>query len=79
MDRLKLHIQPAPRRQSLLPPEPEGLTFEVPNLQTALVVTEITMPVGVAEVWCGDKRIAHLRRQHANQPSYWAVGGNSPE
>ncbi|WP_137681015.1 hypothetical protein [Aurantiacibacter suaedae] len=68
MDRYSLHISPAPAAGS------SPMTFDVPDLRTALIVAEINMASGVAEVWQKDRRLASVRRVNAERLPYWQVG-----
>jgi len=44
-----------------------------PDIQTALVVAEINMAGGSAELWDGDRHLAWLQRQPGTQSAYWRV------
>lgn len=49
------------------------MTFDVPDLRTALVVTDIVMTAGVAEVWQKDRRLASVRRDNRGRLPFWQV------
>ncbi len=49
------------------------MTFDVPDLRTALVVTDIVMTAGVAEVWQKDRRLASVRRDNRGRLPFWHV------
>ena len=49
------------------------MTFDVPDLRTALVVTDIMMADGVAEVWQKDRRLASVRRANRERMPFWQV------
>ncbi|RIV83280.1 hypothetical protein D2V17_13935 [Aurantiacibacter xanthus] len=68
MDRYSLHISPAPTTGE------SPMTFDVPDLRTALIVTDIIMTSGVAEVWQEDRRLASVRRANRERLPFWHVG-----
>ena len=68
MDRYCLRISPTPAAGG------SPMTFDVPDLRTALVVTDILMAEGVAEVWQKDRRLASVRRANRERLPYWQVG-----
>tara|TARA_A100001391_G_scaffold66729_3_gene42427 strand:- start:12663 stop:12869 length:207 start_codon:yes stop_codon:yes gene_type:complete len=67
MDRYSLHISPTPAAGG------SAMTFDVPDLRTALVVTDIVMTAGVAEVWQKDRRLASVRRDNRGRLPFWHV------
>ena len=67
MDRYSLQISPSSSAGAA------PLTFDVPDLRTALIVTDINMPAGVAEVWRDDRRIASVRRAGGKDALFWQV------
>ncbi|MEN7538739.1 hypothetical protein [Aurantiacibacter flavus] len=68
MDRYSLHISPAPAAGG------SPMIFDVPDLRTALIVTDINMASGVAEVWQKDRKLASVRRVNSERLPYWQVG-----
>lgn len=49
------------------------LTFSVPDINTALVVAQINLPAGSAELWDGEKQLAVLQRQTGGGSAFWRV------
>ncbi len=49
------------------------MIFDVPDLRTALIVTDIVMDSGVAEVWQKDRRLASVRRANRERMPFWQV------
>ena len=68
MDRYNLHISPTPAEGG------SPMTFDVPDLRTALIVADIMMASGVAEVWQKDRRLASVRRVNGERLPLWQVG-----
>ncbi|OYX63356.1 MAG: hypothetical protein B7Y88_12930 [Sphingomonadales bacterium 32-64-17] len=67
MDRYSLHISPASAAGG------SPMIFDVPDLRTALIVTDIVMDSGVAEVWQKDRRLASVRRANRERMPFWQV------
>ena len=67
MDRYSLHIAPTAATGGT------PMTFDVPDLRTALIVTDIVMASGVAEVWQNERRLASLRRTSGERLPVWQV------
>ena len=67
MDRYCLHISPAPSTGE------SPTTYDVPDLRTALIVADIVMPSGVAEVWQKDRRIVSVRRANRERLPLWQL------
>lgn len=51
----------------------QALTMQVPDIPTALTVVEINMSGGSAELWDGDRHIAHIQRQPGTRSAFWRV------
>lgn len=54
--------------------EPRNV-FELdsPNLRTALVVAEINLGGGTAEIWHRDRRLARMRNERASGQVFWEL------
>lgn len=50
------------------------LSLEAPSLPVALIIAEINMGSGTAEIWQEDRRLARLRKRSASQQPYWELG-----
>lgn len=48
-------------------------TFDVPDIATALVVADINLGEGQAQIRAGDKIMATLEKRHIGGSSYWHV------
>ncbi|TIX51266.1 hypothetical protein [Alteraurantiacibacter aquimixticola] len=49
------------------------MAIPVPDVRTALIVAEINMPGGSAELWDGDRQIARLQRRPGTRSAFWHV------
>lgn len=55
-------------------PEEKGAgPLRCPTIGLAMVVTEINLTSGAAEIWDGSKRIARLEKQPATGAPFWKV------
>ncbi len=67
MQRYEVRIEP-------LSGEGRGvLTLESPNLRIALIVAEINMSGGIAEIWHRDRRLARMRDERASGQVFWEL------
>ena len=67
MERLSLHITHRGAGNA------EPLVFDVPDMPTALIVTEINMTDGTAEIFENTRRLARLRKAHSQKMGMWEV------
>lgn len=68
MERLSLHITHSGTD------DVEPLIFDVPDMSTALAVTEINMASGTAEIFDDTHRLASLSRTPSQKMGVWQVG-----
>jgi hypothetical protein len=52
---------------------PLAQSFDVPDITTALVVADINMQQGQAQLRAGDRLVATLERQPCEGATYWRV------
>ena len=48
-------------------------SLSVPDIQTALIVADINLPRGSAELWEGERHIARIQKQAGPRSTYWRV------
>ena len=51
----------------------ETLSLDVPDLATALIVADINIASGVAQIFQGDRIVATIEKQSPRQAPYWRV------
>ncbi|GAA0284384.1 hypothetical protein GCM10009127_27350 [Alteraurantiacibacter aestuarii] len=51
----------------------DKLAMQVPDIPTALIVAEINMTGGSAQLWDGERRIAEIQRQPGTRSAFWRV------
>ena len=53
----------------------DGTTLDLhsPSLRLAMIVADINMTKGTAEIWDGPKRIARVEKQAASGANFWKV------
>ena len=64
-------------RVSIQSPDPdarEDIDLEALDMSTALMVADINLGHGRAEIWDGDNRLATLSKMAGAHASYWRVG-----
>jgi hypothetical protein len=47
--------------------------LHTPSLPMALVVADINLDAGTAEIWSRDQRVARLRKRRGREQAYWEV------
>ena len=47
--------------------------LESPTLPMALIVADINLEGGTAEVWQENKRVARLRKRRGREQAYWEM------
>ena len=67
MDRIQLAIEGA------VEPHGEPVVLDVLDAATALIVAEINIPSGSAELWKGKRKLARLTRHGRPQATFWEV------
>ncbi len=50
-----------------------GLSLDVPDLKTALIVADINLERGTARILSGDTLIAKVEKRGQHQAPYWVV------
>ncbi len=68
MNRFRIEIH------SNRPGDGHALTMLAPDIPTALIIAEINMAGGSAELWDGDRHLACIQRQPGTQSAFWRVG-----
>lgn len=56
------------------PDGPQLQTFAAPSIATALIIADINLPGGSAEIWDGQKHLARICKQTGAQSTFWRVG-----
>lgn len=51
----------------------ETLSLDVPNLVTALIVADINIARGTAQILEGDKLVARIEKRGEGQSPFWVV------
>ncbi|MWV27270.1 hypothetical protein [Aurantiacibacter rhizosphaerae] len=51
----------------------ESLCLDVPDLATALIVADINIASGAAQIFKGNKIVATIEKQSPRQAPYWRV------
>lgn len=51
----------------------QDLSLTAPNVVTALIVADINVGKGSADLWDGERHIAHLQPGAAGRMGYWIV------
>jgi len=49
------------------------LSLETPSVPVALLVADINMSGGTAEIWDGERRIARMRKRLGARQGFWEV------
>jgi hypothetical protein len=52
----------------------ERATLLCPSKELALVVAEINLSRGIAEIWEGGKRLARMEKQSSGGAPFWKLG-----
>lgn len=55
------------------PAGPQIMSLPVPNIATALIVADINLRHGSAEIWDGDTHLARVQKQRGRNSTYWRV------
>lgn len=71
MSRYELRLKPGSEPFGETPDE--DLSLETPSLPLALIVADINMQGGRAEIWQGGKRIARIKKRLGARKAFWEV------
>ena len=54
--------------------EDAALALDTSDTRTALLIADINIDKGAAEIWDGERRLARLRKRGGDHASFWEVG-----
>ena len=62
---VRFHAQDAPLRTRF--------KLHAPSMPIALVIADINMRNGTAEIWDGEKRVALMRKRNGERQAFWEL------